>query len=217
MQEELLFLLKPDAVVRRYVGARTMKTLIDMGLEVIHFEQLSVTKDFLANKHYPHIRGRSFFDWTINFMSSTPLQAAIIKGEDAISKIRAVLGSTIVQKADKGTIRERYGIYAGVNVAHSSDSQESANREISLWRPLMKTSDINANKSVTDFISKYINFPMIDSLRYREVSEGIVEKKITSDEGKAIFSKFLKIESDLSENTLTNIAQELVNNCYIPR
>lgn len=217
MEEELLFLLKPDAVVRRYVGARTMKTLLDMGLRVVHFEQLSVTKDFLADKHYPHIKGRPFFDWTINFMASIPLQATIIKGENAIERVRSALGATLVQKAEKGTIRERYGIYGGVNVAHASDSVESANHEISLWRPLMKAADEEADKSVTDFVSKYINHSMVDSIRYREVSEALCNGKISANKGKEMFSEFLMAESDFSDATLSLLAEELVGNCEIKR
>ncbi len=121
MSETLVF-LKPDAVVRRYVGARTLKIFLDNGIEFKAFRIFKPTKSFFANEHYGIHKGRFFYTWLIEYVTSGPIAAAIATGDNVIETVRTLLGATVPEDALPGTIRGRYGIFGGINVVHASDS-----------------------------------------------------------------------------------------------
>ncbi len=207
----LVFFLKPDAVIRRYVGARTLRTLIDdiSELEFLCFEEIYADRDFLAEQHYLEHKGKFFYDWLVDYVASGPIIVSIIRTrEENVENIRKILGPTLPEKAAveaPNTIRARYGIMGGVNVAHASDSLESAARESSLWVSyLEKKHDIRiaeANpgsvlRKVELFVDKYIDFPTIDSVRYRELLRLVVDdvQKRGYVEGK--ICRLLEIETE---------------------
>ncbi|MHA1590858.1 MAG: nucleoside-diphosphate kinase, partial [Candidatus Njordarchaeales archaeon] len=72
----VVFFLKPDAVLRRYVGARTLKALIDKigGLKFLSFEEMIVDKEFLAEQHYMEHKGKFFFEWLVDYTSCAPIR-----------------------------------------------------------------------------------------------------------------------------------------------
>ena len=97
----IVFFLKPDAVIRRYVGARVLKTLINevSDLKFLSFIEMNPSKDFLADQHYAEHKGKFFFDWLVDYTALGPIYFIMIEASrDMIANIREVLGPTIVQK-----------------------------------------------------------------------------------------------------------------------
>lgn len=231
----LVFFLKPDAVIRRYVGARTLKTLITKvkNLKFLTFEEISPAKEFLAEQHYGEHKGKFFFDWLVDFTISAPIYFIMIETyPENISKIREILGPTLVQKAAEeapGTIRGKYGIYGGVNVAHASDSLESAKRESKIWEEYLREHhgiDVNnANEQavlekIESYINSYIDYPIIDNTRYMELS---IELSMDPSKKEEIKRKFIELlEKETSEDFRTkrreyleNLADILIRNALL--
>jgi len=212
----LVFFLKPDAVIRRYVGARTLKVLIDRipEIEFLCFEGMYAERDFLANEHYVEHKGKFFYKWLVDYISSAPILFSIVRvSEEDVATIRRILGPTLPEKAAveaPTTIRALYGIMGGVNVAHASDAVDTAKRESEIWMRYLKEKqglDIekadpkNVLSTIQSYIDKYIDYPIIDSIRYREIltdlKAGRIERenaelKITSLLNKETEDRFIK-------------------------
>ncbi|MGH7903177.1 MAG: nucleoside-diphosphate kinase, partial [Candidatus Dormibacteraceae bacterium] len=134
---QALLILKPDAghrlAVRSAVAAWLAGQEASLGarLEALTWFQPSTE---LIEAHYDFLRGRPFFPWLVDFMTALPVLVGRVAAEPAmLETLRYELGETFVQKARPGSLRERYGIYAGVNCLHLSDSPESGEREIGIW------------------------------------------------------------------------------------
>ena len=132
MTEQTLLLIKPDGVERRLVG-EILGRVERKGLTIAALE-LRTVSDELARRHYAEHDGKAFFGSLVEFITSSPLVAAIIEGPRAIAAIRQLAGGTDpVDKALPGTIRGDFGLETQFNLVHGSDSPESAEREIGLW------------------------------------------------------------------------------------
>jgi hypothetical protein len=83
--------------------------------------------------HYAVHREKPFFLWLVDFISSAPVLAMILEADGVIQGVRDALGATFVQKAAPDSLRGKYGIWAGINIAHASDAQNTAVSEIALW------------------------------------------------------------------------------------
>ncbi len=192
MSVEIVFFLKPDAVIRRYVGARTLKTIINNieEMELLCFEEIKADKVFLAEQHYVEHKGKFFYEWLVNYVASTPIIFTIIKTkQENVAEIRKLLGPTLPEKAAleaPASIRAMYGIMGGVNVAHASDAIETAMRESRIWKEyLVKHHNLNLDKSregawekLLEYVDTYIDYPIIDSIRYRELLIQLKEGKM---------------------------------------
>jgi nucleoside-diphosphate kinase len=217
MSETLVF-LKPDAVLRRYVGARTLKTFLDNGLEFNAFRIFKPPKNFIANDHYGIHKGRFFYPWLIEYVTCGPIAAAILEGDNVIEKVRALLGATVPENASLDTIRGRYGIFGGVNVVHASDSNETAIKEIYLWNSSFREEGFNnVNFRLNDYIDKYINFPMIDCFYYRELSRNIADGTLNEEEAQEIFINLLSQETDVEKEIISSFSKIMVENCKLGR
>ncbi|MHC1635449.1 MAG: nucleoside-diphosphate kinase [Candidatus Methanospirareceae archaeon] len=215
--EEVLVFLKPDAIIRRYVGARAIKELIDAGFEVKYFGEISPSREFIASRHYAQHKGKFFYEWLVDYVTSSPLLVFILSGEDVIYEVRKLLGATIPEKADCNSIRGRYGIFGGINVAHASDSAESSMRELEIWREVIREEegeehDQDYLKKTEEYINRFIDSPMIDTMRYRELSRGVAEGEIGKEEARRIFEKLLSKESDFDVATLSKFAEIMIRN-----
>lgn len=137
--ERTYVMIKPDAVRRRLVG-EIINRIEKKGYEIVYLEMDVPTKEVLL-EHYSHIKDKPFFPSILEFLTSGPVVKMVVKGEDAVSGIRKMLGETDPKKAAVGTIRGDLSNCTGRNVCHASDSVESAEKEISLWikRPLPET------------------------------------------------------------------------------
>ena len=129
--ERSLILVKPDAIERK-AGGSILARFEDQGLKIVGLKMLHVDEE-LAKKHYEMHIGKSFFNDLLEYITSTPIIAAVLEGEGAVEKIRKIMGATDPAKADPGTIRKDFGIDIQRNAVHGSDSPESAEREINLF------------------------------------------------------------------------------------
>lgn len=127
MQTSLL-LLKPDCVAGRKVG-EVIKRFEEAGFQIRGCKMFKATPEVLR-EHYSHIADKPFFPEVEAFMSSTPVVALALAGENAVEKIRAIIGPTDSKKAEKGTIRGDFGVDVMVNIVHASDSLENAQIEL---------------------------------------------------------------------------------------
>jgi nucleoside-diphosphate kinase len=89
----------------------------------------------LAAAHYAEHEGKGFYDELVTFITSGPLVAMVLEGEQAVVAARQVIGATNPVEANTGSIRGDYAISVGQNMVHGSDSPESAAREVALFFP----------------------------------------------------------------------------------
>ena len=131
MSERTLVLIKPDAVAKGHLGA-ILSRYEDAGLTVERLE-LRQMDQALAAEHYAEHVERDYYPTLKQFMTSGPLVAAIIVGDDAIARVRELNGATDPAKAAPGTIRADFAETMQRNAVHASDSPESAAREMAIW------------------------------------------------------------------------------------
>ena len=124
-------MVKPDAVQRGLVG-EVVSRLERRGLRFVAMK-LMVVSDALAAQHYAEHEGKPFYQGLVRFITSAPVIAAVVEGENAVELVRATMGATDPRDSDAGTIRGDLAVSIGQNLVHGSDSQESADREIKLF------------------------------------------------------------------------------------
>ena len=126
--ERTLILLKPDAVSKKICG-KVITRFEDAGFTIRGCKMIYLSKSLLRD-HYAHIAEKPFYPQVEEFMQSAPVIALVLEGDDIVAKMRDMLGVTDSRKAAAGTIRQEYGVDMMVNVAHASDSPETANAEV---------------------------------------------------------------------------------------
>ena len=131
--QRTLVLLKPDAVqrglVREILGRYEAK-----GLTIVAMDQRTIEVD-VADTHYAEHLERDFYPPLRAFVTSGPLVAMVLEGDEAIEVVRALNGATDGRKAAPGTIRGDLSLSNRENLVHGSDSAESAKRELAIWFP----------------------------------------------------------------------------------
>jgi nucleoside-diphosphate kinase len=131
--ERTLILVKPDAFARGLTG-EIIRRFEDKGLRITALRHMQVTED-LAKQHYAEHDGKPFFGELVEFITSGPIVAMVLEGDDAIRAARQVIGATNPLEASPGSIRGDYAIAVGQNMVHGSDSPESGQREAALFFP----------------------------------------------------------------------------------
>lgn len=131
--ERTLVIVKPDAVGRRLVGA-ILDQFEGHGLAVVEARMVRLAREE-AERFYEVHRGRPFFESLVRFMTSGPCLAAVLEGDDAVRRVRAIMGATDPAEAAPGTIRRRFAESKERNCVHGSDSPENAAREIAFFFP----------------------------------------------------------------------------------
>ena len=126
--ERSLILLKPDCLNGHHAG-EVIGRFEKAGFE-IRAARLIALSDELLREHYAHIADRPFFPEIVEFISSRPVLALVLEGENAVQAIRDLLGPTDSTKAPPGTIRGDLGITSMKNICHASDSVENATIEV---------------------------------------------------------------------------------------
>lgn len=129
--ESTLVLIKPDAFKKGNAGA-ILQRYEAKGLKIQAMKLMQMTPE-IASQHYAEHVGKGFYASLVEFMTSAPLVALVLGGEDAIAKVRALNGATNPEKAEPGTIRADFAESMTYNAVHASDSPESAKREISIF------------------------------------------------------------------------------------
>ena len=133
MIEKSVVLIKPDGVERNIIG-NIISCYEANELKIVELKLMQATRE-IAEKHYCQHKGKDFYEELITFITRTPLCAIILKGEDAVARIRSINGATSPTDAAEGTIRHRYARSKTENCVHASDTVESAKEEIELWFP----------------------------------------------------------------------------------
>ena len=123
-----LVLLKPDCVAGRKVG-EVIKRFEAADFQIRGCKMFKAGDDLLK-EHYAHIADKPFFPELEAFMQSTPVIALALAGENAVERVRALIGPTDSKKAEKGTVRGDFGVDVMVNIVHASDSNENAAVEL---------------------------------------------------------------------------------------
>jgi nucleoside-diphosphate kinase len=131
--DRTLILVKPDAFARGLTG-EIIARFERKGLKIVALRHMQVTED-LAKQHYAEHAERPFFGELVAFITSGPLVAMVLEGQDAIKAARQVIGATNPLEATTGSIRGDFAIEVGQNMVHGSDSPESGAREAALFFP----------------------------------------------------------------------------------
>ncbi len=129
--QQTLVLFKPDAVQRGLVGD-ILSRLERKGLKIVAMKMLWVD-EALAKRHYDIHEGKPFFAGLVDFITSSPLIAAVVEAENAVELVRRTMGETDPALASPGTVRGDFALDIGHNLIHGSDSEENAQKEIGLF------------------------------------------------------------------------------------
>jgi nucleoside-diphosphate kinase len=129
--ERTLVLAKPDAVQRGLIG-EIVGRFERKGLKVVGLRLLSVPRE-LAERHYAVHAGKHFYDGLVEFITSGPVAAIALEGPDAIAVVRRMVGATMPNQAEPGTIRGDLGVAGLRNLIHASDAPDTAEFELELW------------------------------------------------------------------------------------
>lgn len=126
--ERTLSIVKPDGIKKNLIG-EVIKRFESNGLSVVALKMLRLTKEMAKGFYIVH-KDRPFYESLTDFMSSGPVVVMVLEGENAIKKVRDIMGATDPLKASPGTIRRDFASDVEHNIVHGSDSPESARFEI---------------------------------------------------------------------------------------
>jgi len=129
--QRTLVLIKPDAVERGLAG-EIIARLEKKGLKIVAMRMLQMSKA-MAERHYAIHEDKPFFPALVDFITSSPIIAAVVEGKNAVEVVRRMMGETDPLHAAPGTIRGDFGLDIGQNLIHGSDSEKNAQQEISLF------------------------------------------------------------------------------------
>ena len=129
--EQTFAMVKPDGVKRGLVG-EVVSRLERKGFTLLQLKMMQIPRE-MAEQHYGEHQGKPFFEGLVSFITSGPVVAMIVEGENAISEWRKMMGATNPADAALGTIRGDFASTIDENVAHGSDAPETAEREIGIF------------------------------------------------------------------------------------
>jgi nucleoside-diphosphate kinase len=130
-EESTLLIAKPDAV-RRGLTGEILRRVEAKGLRITEMQMRTIERP-TAEEHYGEHREKPFFGELVEFITSGPVVVAKLRGEQAISVLRTLMGPTDPASAPPGTIRGDFATVITENLVHGSDSPESAERELKLF------------------------------------------------------------------------------------
>ena len=129
--EQTLSIIKPDAVERN-LEDKIKEKFSKNNLEIKKQKKIQISKDEAAEFYKVH-QTKPFYDKLCAYLSSGPIVVMILEGENAIENNRKIMGGTDPKKAQKGTIRQEYGLSIDKNSVHGSDSADNAKKEIEFF------------------------------------------------------------------------------------
>lgn len=131
MIEQTLSIIKPDAVERNLENK--IKSFFQKNnIKILKSKKIKISKEE-AYEFYKTHQAKPFYDKLCNYLSSGPIVAMILEGEDVVSKNRQLMGATDPAKAEEGTLRKIYGMSIDKNSVHGSDSVENGKIEIDFF------------------------------------------------------------------------------------
>ena len=125
------FMIKPDGVQRNLVG-EIISRIEAKGFSITKIKMMTISQE-LAEKHYEEHKDKPFFSDLVSFITSGPVVAMQVEGENVVVQIRKLMGATNPSESTPGSIRGDLATELDKNVVHGSDSDESAERELSLF------------------------------------------------------------------------------------
>jgi nucleoside-diphosphate kinase len=131
MKERTLSIIKPDGVSRHLIG-EVIQRLEKADLKIVAMKMIKMTKAEAKGFYKVH-EGKPFYESLTEFMSSGSCVIMVLEGEDAIARYRTLMGATNYKEAEEGTIRREFATNIEKNVVHGSDSEETANFEITYF------------------------------------------------------------------------------------
>lgn len=126
--ERTLVLIKPDGVERNLIG-EVIRRFEEQNLRVVGMKMLWLSERE-AGAFYKVHRERPFYSSLCRYMASGPIVAMVLEGEEAVARVRRIMGATDPLKAEPGTIRRDFGKSIEANTVHGSDSRENAEQEV---------------------------------------------------------------------------------------
>lgn len=127
-----LAIIKPDVVEKKKVGE--VISILERHFKIADMIMVRLSEEKAVEFYKEHV-GKEFFDKLIKFMTSGPIVVLVVEGENAVTRLRELVGDTDPKKSKPGTIRNTYGEELPRNAIHASDSEESAIREINFFFP----------------------------------------------------------------------------------
>ena len=125
------FMIKPDGVRRNLIG-EVISRVEEKGFEITKIKMMMISKS-LAEEHYGEHKDKPFFNDLVDFITSGPVVAMQVEGENVVAQIRNLMGATNPSDATPGSIRGDLATGLDQNVVHGSDSDTSADRELNLF------------------------------------------------------------------------------------
>ena len=125
------FMIKPDGVQRNLVG-EIISRVEAKGFSITKIKMMTISKE-LAEQHYGEHKDKPFFNDLVSFITSGPVVAMQVEGENVVLQIRNLMGATNPSESTPGSIRGDLATELDKNVVHGSDSDESAERELNLF------------------------------------------------------------------------------------
>ena len=129
--EKTFVMLKPSAVTRGIIG-NILTRIENKGLKIVAMKMVSVTRE-KAEKLYAVHKGKPFHESLIEYVTSAPVVAMVVEGDEAVATVRKLIGSTNPKEAQSGTIRGDWAMTTTKNVIHASDSVENAKNEMNIF------------------------------------------------------------------------------------
>ena len=129
--ERTFTMLKPGVLSRRIAG-EIISRMERKGFDIVGMKLMRISRP-LAEKHYGEHREKPFFGELVDYITSGPVVAMVLEGDNAVKILRSMCGSTRVEDAAPGTVRGDYAMHTGLNIIHASDSPESARKETELF------------------------------------------------------------------------------------
>jgi nucleoside-diphosphate kinase len=126
-----LLIIKPDSVKRNLIG-KILNQIIDAGFNIRAMKMVWLSKE-QGGEFYAIHKGKDFYDWLVNFISSGPIVVCSLEHPEGPPKLREVVGATDPKKAAQGTVRNLYGTSVGENAVHASAPDEDPDREINFF------------------------------------------------------------------------------------
>ncbi|MHA1268866.1 MAG: nucleoside-diphosphate kinase [Candidatus Helarchaeota archaeon] len=216
--ERVLVFLKPDCTIRRPVSAKILESFINNNFKIIAFKEIMVNQE-LAEKHYEEHKGKFFYPWLCKMIQLFPVIALII--EDKPERIREFIGNTFCHKADKNTIRGKYGIWGGVNSVHASDSLTSGERELRLWAETVDLvpNEENIQDEINQYIKKWNKKIKTDIENVRKICDNIKNNPNKIDFYKNELKKILFPDCEdcitINKEIFDEFLQIIVDNCLL--
>ncbi|MFX1509782.1 MAG: nucleoside-diphosphate kinase [Promethearchaeota archaeon] len=218
--EQTLLILKPDSTMRRGVGAAVFEQILSALPDVVFKGFLEIpVSHHLAEKHYAIHEGKFFYPWLLQFIEVGNVVATVLEGENIVSRLREVLGATFVEKADPESLRGKYGIVGGVNVAHASDEPINAKKEIALWQEEAQLNlEQDGREAIEAYITKWVETPVIATEQIRQICQEYALEYMNRDTYKSEIAELLIDECpDWTEQDLNNLANAILGNMDLDR